>query len=389
MANSKSVLSRMMNGVAVLSLAAAFTLAPAAISIGSFDDAAYAQGKSGDKGNKGGDKGNKGGGKSNGGGKSKSYGGSDKQASGSGGQKVGLGKAIGNLFKKKQKPVTVVKAKPVRPSVAKAKKATAPAASAQVETVSLHPSQKGRWNAANANQNALDAHIRNGNFNGTVGALAQYQLAGKAASGAELTEAEKAALDNFVTVEDITYEDAELEALLNGDGTDDLDGDGLNDTLPNYEVVDGTATCVSNCDADGYDPATIDADANQALDDYTDANQQAAQDQAYSDFLSASEQRILDDSNKSTDGIEETLLDDIATQLGFERPEPVADDVYSEEEMDEPAMDDVYSEEELDDDSLISGDVYPEEMADASESQSLAEAAQATMLSFTEENASN
>lgn len=34
---------------------------------------------------------------------------------------------------------------------------------------SLHPSDLGKWNASNANQAALDAHIRNQNFNGPIG----------------------------------------------------------------------------------------------------------------------------------------------------------------------------------------------------------------------------
>ena len=49
-------------------------------------------------------------------------------------------------------------------------------------TEALSPSQKGKWNAAHANQAALDAHVRNMNFNGTIGALAQFQLAAKAAA---------------------------------------------------------------------------------------------------------------------------------------------------------------------------------------------------------------
>lgn len=361
MSNPKGRVAALTTGAAVLALAATFTVAPAAIGFGSFDDAAYAQGKSGDKGNKGGGKGNKGGNKGK-------AGKSDKQKVGkSSGAQTRLGKSLGKLFKK-EKRVKVARTNPSH-----SKKATTETQT-DIETVSLHPSQKGRWNAANANQAALDAHIRNGNFNGTIGALAQYQLAGKAASGAELTEAEQAALDNFVSIDEMTYDDADLAALLNGDGTDDLDGDGLNDTLPTYEVVGGTATCVSLCDASGYDPNTIDADANDALSDYMDAQDQAAQEQAYSDFYSASEQRILDESNKSTDGIEEALLDDIAGKLGFERPEPLSED---------PILDEAGNEIPADDGDLL------DDLVNASEADTQADAAGDAMLAFTEESAQN
>ena len=284
--------SKLALGAATIALAAAFTIAPSVVP-GDMDGAAYAKGN--DNGKGGGKDNGKGGGKDNGKG---------------GGKSADKGKSSKSAASKKPAP------KPMKVAPGQAKKVVLASTSADAELTELHPSQKGKWNASNANQAALDAHIRNGNFNGTIGALSQYQLAAKAAAGEELNEAEMAALDNFVTVEDLTFADEDLAAVLNGDGTAT--------DLPMFEVTDGVATCVANCDADGFDPATIDADANKALSDYQLAEQQAAVEAAYDDFFTASEQRIIDESNKSlSDDLNEVLLDGIAADLGVMRPEEV------------------------------------------------------------------
>ncbi len=302
MKHAKSA-SRTVAAVTILALAATFTLAPTFAPLGSMDAAAYA---------KGGNGGGNGGGKGNGGDKAgkgkdksskatKSRGSSKAKRSGSG----GLGASLKGLFKKKDKKVTRKATKP--------RKAKTQAATASTDTGALKPNQKGKWNAANANQNALDAHIRNGNFNGTIGDLAYYQLAGLAASDSELTPDQQAALDALIG--DVTTEitDDELAALVNGDGSDDLDGDGFNDTLPNYEVADGIATCVSNCDG------PIEQDANEVIADYVDEANAEAEAEARQNLLADAEQNIIDNSNKPTEGIEDQLLDELAAALGFER----------------------------------------------------------------------
>ncbi len=301
--------SKIALGAATLALATAFAAAPSIVP-GDMDGAAYAKGNDNGKGGGNGKGGENGKGKDKGG-KGADKGKKDKHA----------GKAS--------------RGSPSKASPGKSKKVVLASTDTDAELTELHPSQKGRWNASNANQAALDAHIRNGNFNGTIGALSQYQLAAKAAAGDELNEYEKAALDNFVTVEDVTFTDGELAALLNGDGA--------TPDLPVFEVSDGVASCISNCDAEGFDPDTIDADANQALADFQDAGQQAAEEQAYGDFFTASEQRIIDESNKVlTDDQNETLLDGIATDLGVTR----TDGVLSEDGQDLSELLDVAPEEE-------------------------------------------
>lgn len=182
-------------------------------------------------------------------------------------------------------------------------------------TQSLSPKQKGKWNAANANQAALDAHIRNQNFNGTIGALAQYQLAARAAAGETLSEAELAALEGFVGPDGGPVDDAALSDYLNA-GATDID--------PVFSVEDGVVGCVANCDG-------VDLDAAQAVAD-AEAERLAAETQqtALDDFLTASEARIVQDSNKPLSPADtERLLDELAAALGVVRA-PVIDEVVEE-----------------------------------------------------------
>lgn len=247
-------------------------------------DAAFAK----DNGNKGGndkgaDKGNKG----NKGGKS---GGNEKSTASKGGK----ANAAGQI--RRSQPETQY------------------ASIGDAEIEELHPSKKGRWNASNANQAALDAHIRNGNFNGTIGALSQYQLAAKAAEDYDsLTDIEKAALGNIVTFEEVAIEDMDLEAFLN---------DGAAESDPTFTVVDGVVTCDTGCPEDAEALAALESDAKEALDIYVDMEQELANQEALDGFFDASEQRIIDESNKTlTDEHNEILLDGIAADLGVSRPE--------------------------------------------------------------------
>ena len=171
--------------------------------------------------------------------------------------------------------------------------------------VPLHPSELGKWNASHASQAALDAHIRNQNFNGTIGALAQFQLAAKAAAGEVLTDAEQAALDSFVGDGEAGISDQELADSLNNGA---VDGD------PVYSVDDGVVGCSANCD--GVDLAAAqdaaDAEAERLADEATQP--------ALDDFLADSEARIVDESNKELSPERtEDLLDHLADQLGVTR----------------------------------------------------------------------
>lgn len=175
----------------------------------------------------------------------------------------------------------------------------------------LHPSEKGKWNAAHANQAALDAHIRNQNFNGTIGALSQYQLAAKAAAGEELTESEQAALDTFVDFDAIEVSDQDLADFLN---------EGALVSDPVYSVEDGIVRCDANCD--GVDLAGAQAAADAEAMNIQEAEEQMALD----GFLSDSEARIVGESNKPLSPERtEDLLDELASELGVSRALPDAE----------------------------------------------------------------
>lgn len=265
-------------------------------------DTAYAKG-----GNGGGNGGGKGGGKSD----------------HAGGKKGGYGKAKGASGKS-------AKAKPQH-------KHSKPVTTTSLETdgmlgAPLHPSEKGKWNASNANQAALDAHIRNQKFNGTIGALAQYQLASKAAAGEELSEAEQAALDSFVGNEAVEISDQELEDLLNGEA---VEGD------PVFSVEDGVVDCTANCDGVDLAAAQDLADAEAA------AIQDEAEQAALDDFLSESEARIVNESNKQLSPERtEDLLDELASDLGVTRPAP-EEDVIEEEVVEEEVVEEALTDETL------------------------------------------
>jgi hypothetical protein len=230
--------------------------------------------------------------------------------SGKGGGKGG-GKANGKQGSSKSS-ASKKPAKNTTPAVT-----TTVAVETEVET-SLHPSQKGKWNAANANQKALDAHIKNQNFNGTIGALSQFQLAAKAAAGEELSEIEQAALDHLIGGEAATVSDADLADYLNADA---IEGD------PVFSVSDGVVSCSANCDGVDMTQAQLDADAEATR--LQDEIQQAA----YDDLLTDSEQRIVDESNRSlSPDLTEDLLDELAGQLGVTRSAVITDpDLVPEE----------------------------------------------------------
>ena len=181
----------------------------------------------------------------------------------------------------------------------------------------LRPNEKGKWNASNASVNALNAHIGNQNFNGTIGALAQYKLAATAASGEPLNAFEQRALNNLVTVAPLDISDMDKTDYLNSDAGE---GD------PVFDVVDGVVSCAQNCPEDIDNPDgsndydTLVSDTQKALDEELQRLDQENQQSALDTFLQESENRIIDESNKTlSDERNEVLLDDIAMDLGITR----------------------------------------------------------------------
>jgi hypothetical protein len=178
----------------------------------------------------------------------------------------------------------------------------------------LRPNEKGRWNASNANQRALDAHIRNGNFNGTIGALSQYQLAGKAANGEHLSDDERRALETFVDTSTPEIPDSDVEDFLNQNS----DETGLT-----FMSDDGVVSCVGDgCPTDPEELDVLNKRAQNAADGYVDDQQEEEIQARLDGFLDRSEQRIVDDSNKSlSPDRNEDLLDELADDLGIMRNE--------------------------------------------------------------------
>ena len=314
--------SKLVAGAATLAVATALTLAPAAIQVGPFDDAAYAQGKGADKDNKGG----------------------GSKNSGKAFSETKAGKAWGKLLgKPEKKTVSLEKG---QASHGKAKKNLADG--------ELHPSEKGRWNAEPA-QAALDAHIKNGNFHSTVGMLAGYQVVLKSQSGETLTEAEQAALDGFL--DEFGYE---LK-----DAPDDMDvSDWLNDTYGDpaldAEFTYNPATAdmgssVSCSGADCPDQGTLDGLALDA-DGYKTTeteNVEAENAETLADLTTDWEDYMLANSNKDMTDKEDPLFDGridlrddprlasraplfdgISDYLGYDRPEPVEEPMDGDDSMD-------------------------------------------------------
>lgn len=354
MSKTPGLTAKLTTCTAVIALAATFTVAPAglgSVGIGPMDDAAYAKGKDGGGGNGKGGGGNGKGGGGKGGGKGAGKGGerghagahrgggnpfkgigNGNRGGGNRGGGNGLARALNDIFDPGGQRGGHKKASTSRgnASAVKAARATAPQSSpapaprtapktaAAEQFGDVHPSLLGKWNAVNASPNAYQAKYRNGNYNGPVGALAQLSLAGKAAEvGYEgLSDVEKAALDDFGILQDVTVEDADLATVLNGEIVDE--------NMPVYEVQDGMVTCI-NCSDLGLDPETtamLEGEAQTTLDGYVSEEQAAADSAAIEDFFRDSEQRILDESNKSYDEeAEDLVLDHLADELGIERLE--------------------------------------------------------------------
>ncbi|MCV2869005.1 hypothetical protein OEW28_10235 [Defluviimonas sp. WL0002] len=206
---------------------------------------------------------------------------------------------------------------------ASSKGKAAAVASVETETATLPAYKKGKWNAMNANPQALAAHVANGNFNGTIGALAQANLAAKAASGAELTPEEMAALAGFVDTSDIMADPEAVAAALN-EGTDP----GVD---PQWGVDEnGVVSCNANCD--GIEQSTIDEKQAEA-DGIAEDLEAEAIEAAYDQFLEDSKQRIINESNKAlSEAEQEQLFDEMGDKWGLDlTPEEEAAAVEGEE----------------------------------------------------------
>ncbi len=177
----------------------------------------------------------------------------------------------------------------------------------------LHPSEKGRWNASNANQRALDAHIRNQNFNGTIGALSQYQLAAKAANGDPLNQYERDALEGFVDTSTPEVPDRAVTRFLNQNSEE-------NGFV--FRVDDGVVSCARGCPTDEEELAALEQRAQNAADKYVSRKEDAIEQKRLNVFLRQSERRIVNDSNKDlTPRRNQDLLDELADDLGVVRQE--------------------------------------------------------------------
>lgn len=184
-------LSILMSSVVVLPLAT--------VSFVGLTDVAVAKGKGGGGGGGGASKGG-------GGGSSKSSrggGGSSKSSRGGGGGSKKSSKG-GGKKPKKSRSASAAPKKPKESASASARVAESEVAVSEAPTdiAALHPSERGNLNGAlNANENAILAHIRNGNTNGPVGLMAQLAVADGAAEDAASVLNSPLA-DDYAAVED-------------------------------------------------------------------------------------------------------------------------------------------------------------------------------------------
>lgn len=181
----------------------------------------------------------------------------------------------------------------------------------------LAPNEKGRWNASNANQRALDAHVRNQNFNGTVGALSQYQLTARAAEAARNDDLESLSDDQVAALETLgvnfdgrDYSDRQLTRIINEKTQEDG---------PKFRVEDGVVSCALNCPEDADALERLEQRAQAALDKEIDERDARYVDRQLHALNQDSEARIIDESNKNVSGKEDDLLDGLADDLGVVR----------------------------------------------------------------------
>ena len=179
-------------------------------------------------------------------------------------------------------------------------------------------SQLGRLNAANASQAALDAHVRNGNFTGTIGALAQYQLVSRHAAGEDLTEAEQQRIEDLLAAAGGGALENELDIDISAslDAANQVSAEQGFDAL--YTLDGATVVCAgSDCQETAI--AALQSEVDAQLPDGSPST---------GALLAASEARILDSARDPAPG--DAILDVVARALGFDRtaePEDPLEDV--------------------------------------------------------------
>ena len=184
------------------------------------------------------------------------------------------------------------------------------------EDAALHPSALGSMNGAmNANINAVLAHIRNGNANGPVGALAGLAVADHNAAGAQ-------------EVLDSAAEFDALEAALEDAGYDSFE---------DYQAA---------VDDDGIVPISAIEDANAALGDAAGdeppTEDEIAEAEAAVEALTEAEAGIFDAWNKSDTATEDqkaALLEALRARLETES-DAIADAIGTSDDESAPDEDD-------------------------------------------------
>ncbi len=189
---------------------------------------------------------------------------------------------------------------------------------ASTDATGLEPNQKGKWNAMNANEAALGAHIANGNVTGAGRSGRWRRCAGREdRRGATPTVAELAMEGAGYVAPDATTPQ-EIQDALN------LDTDPAAD--PQFGVDEnGVVSCTSGCDAmDEETLANTLAEKQAEADAIAQDLEAAALEDSYADFLDASRQRIIEESNKAlSDEQQEMLFDEMGARWGLDlMPEP-------------------------------------------------------------------
>ena len=192
-------------------------------------------------------------------------GGSDKK----GGD--GLNRLLDKITGKDKKKTKAVSSAPATGAAKKAEKQMAKAEpKARPEKGPMHPSNLGNMNGAlNANINAVLAHIRNGNTNGPVGAMAMLAVAkSEAAEGQSTLDLQQDFLDLEAELAAAGYDSvtAYYAAL---DGKDPIEPiPAIEDALTDLDAArTSEATLASELEALGFTGDTALADYRKSVDD--------------------------------------------------------------------------------------------------------------------------
>lgn len=174
-------------------------------------------------------------------------------------------------------------------------------------TAPAHPSMLGRWNAAKPiDHPAIQAHIRNGKFNGTIGMVAAYAYAQTTFND---IEADLAAAQALLGSTDPAALQSALAAALQTAGYGDP------------AAFDAAAALQEYNDAVAIDPTAADPAVQSALDDleaYNDAAATVAAGEQALDNLATAEANMEAYSNRSPWS---EIRDDVRTKMGLDPTE--------------------------------------------------------------------